>query len=105
MGTYHQLTEYQRYQIYALKKAGQNQQCIAETLRVSPSATPGQRIRSQIAASTHVSPSSRRGVESRFRRDAGSVRGCPVIHIWRSGDTFSASNGFSSGDVRPIRPS
>ena len=37
MGTYHQLTEYQRYQIYALKKAGQNQQRIAETLRVSPS--------------------------------------------------------------------
>ena len=26
MGTYHQLTEYQRYQIYALKKAGHNQQ-------------------------------------------------------------------------------
>ena len=37
MGTYHQLTEYQRYQIYALKKAGQNQQRIAETLGVSPS--------------------------------------------------------------------
>lgn len=37
MGTYHQLTEYQRYQIYALKKAGQDQQRIAETLRVSPS--------------------------------------------------------------------
>ena len=24
MGTYHQLTEYQRYQIYALKKVGHN---------------------------------------------------------------------------------
>ena len=26
MGTYHQLTEHQRYQIYALKKAGHDQQ-------------------------------------------------------------------------------
>ena len=32
MGTYHQLTEYQRYQIYALKKAGHDQQSIAATL-------------------------------------------------------------------------
>ena len=37
MGTYHQLTEHQRYQIYALKKAGHQQQCIAATLDVSPS--------------------------------------------------------------------
>ena len=37
MGTYHQLTEYQRYQIYALKKAGHDQQCIAATVSVSPS--------------------------------------------------------------------
>ena len=37
MGTYHQLTEHQRYQIYALKKAGHDQQCIAATLSVSPS--------------------------------------------------------------------
>ena len=37
MGTYHQLTEYQRYQIYALKKAGHDQRCIAATLEVSPS--------------------------------------------------------------------
>ena len=37
MGTYHQLTEYQRYQIYALKKAGHDQQRIAATLEVSPS--------------------------------------------------------------------
>ena len=37
MGTYHQLTEYQRYQIYALKKAGHDQQCIAATVAVSPS--------------------------------------------------------------------
>ena len=37
MGTYYQLTEHQRYQIYALKKAGHNQQCIAATLAVSPS--------------------------------------------------------------------
>ena len=37
MGTYHQLTEYQRYQIYALKKAGHDQQSIAATLSVSPS--------------------------------------------------------------------
>ena len=37
MGTYHQLTEYQRYQIYALKKAGHNQQRIAATVSVSPS--------------------------------------------------------------------
>ena len=29
MGTYHQLTEYQRYQIYALKKAGHTQQSMA----------------------------------------------------------------------------
>ena len=36
MGTYHQLTAYQRYQIYALKKAGHDQQCIAATLAVSP---------------------------------------------------------------------
>ena len=35
MGTYHQLTEYQRYQIYALKKAGHDQQSIATTLEVS----------------------------------------------------------------------
>jgi len=37
MGTYHQLTEYQRYQIYALKKAGHTQQSMAATLAVSPS--------------------------------------------------------------------
>ena len=37
MGTYHQLTECQRYQIYALKKAGHDQQSIATTLEVSPS--------------------------------------------------------------------
>ena len=37
MGTYHQLTEYQRHQIYALKKAGHDQQCIAAPLAVSPS--------------------------------------------------------------------
>ena len=37
MGTYHQLTEYQRYQIYALKKAGHDQQSIAATVSVSPS--------------------------------------------------------------------
>ena len=36
MGTYHQLTEHQRYQIYALKKAGHDQQSIAATLAVSP---------------------------------------------------------------------
>ena len=37
MGTYHPLTEYQRYQIYALKKAGHDQQSIATTLEVSAS--------------------------------------------------------------------
>ena len=37
MGTYHQLTEHQRYQMYALKKAGHDQQSIAATLAVSPS--------------------------------------------------------------------
>ena len=37
MGTYHQLTEYQRYQMYALKKAGHDQQSIAATVSVSPS--------------------------------------------------------------------
>ena len=37
MRKYSQLTEYQRYQIYALKKAGHTQQTIATTLEVSPS--------------------------------------------------------------------
>ena len=37
MGTYHPLTEHQRYQMYALKKAGQDQRRIAATLAVSPS--------------------------------------------------------------------
>ncbi len=37
MRTYHQLTEHQRYQMYALKKAGHDQQRIAATLEVSPS--------------------------------------------------------------------
>ena len=37
MGSYHQLTEHQRYQIYALKKAGHHQQGIAATVGVSPS--------------------------------------------------------------------
>ena len=37
MGTYHLLTEYQRYQMYALKKAGHDQQRIAATVSVSPS--------------------------------------------------------------------
>ena len=37
MGTYHPLTEYQRYQIYALKKADHDQQSIATTLEVSAS--------------------------------------------------------------------
>ena len=37
MRKYHQLTEYQRYQIYALKKVGHDQQTIAATVAVSPS--------------------------------------------------------------------
>ena len=37
MRKYHQLTAYQRYPIYALKKAGHAQQTIASTLEVSPS--------------------------------------------------------------------
>ena len=37
MGTYHPLTEHQRYQMYALKKAGHDQQRIAATLEMSPS--------------------------------------------------------------------
>ena len=37
MGPYHPLTEHQRYQIYALKKAGHDQQRIAATVGVSPS--------------------------------------------------------------------
>ena len=37
MGSYNQLTEAQRYQIYALKKVGQDQQTIASVLGVSPS--------------------------------------------------------------------
>ncbi len=37
MGKYHQLTEAQRYQIYALKKVGPDQQTIARVLGVSPS--------------------------------------------------------------------
>ena len=37
MVTYHQLPEYQRYQIYALKKADHDQQTIAATLEVSTS--------------------------------------------------------------------
>ena len=44
MGTYHQLTEHQRYQIYALKKAGHDQQRIAATVEVSPS-TIGRELR------------------------------------------------------------
>ena len=34
MRKYHQLTEHQRYQIYALKKVGHNQQTIAATITV-----------------------------------------------------------------------
>ena len=30
MGTYHPLTEHQRYQMYALKKAGHSQQSITQ---------------------------------------------------------------------------
>ena len=37
MRKYYQLTECQRYQIYALKKVGHDQQTIAATLAVSPS--------------------------------------------------------------------
>ena len=37
MGTYHQLTEGQRYQIFALRKAGHDQQGIAALVGVSPS--------------------------------------------------------------------
>ena len=36
MGSCHQLTEYQRYQIFALKKAGHDQPGIAATVGVSP---------------------------------------------------------------------
>ena len=44
MGTYHPLTEYQRYPMYALKKAGHTQQSMAATLAVSPS-TIGRALR------------------------------------------------------------
>ena len=36
MRKYHQLIEHQRYQIYALKKVGHNQQTIAAMVEVSP---------------------------------------------------------------------
>ena len=36
MGTFHPLTKCQRYQIYALKKVGHDQQGIAATVGVSP---------------------------------------------------------------------
>ena len=47
MGTYHQLTEHQRYQIYVLKKAGHTQQRIAATVPVSPSTICRELQRSQ----------------------------------------------------------
>ena len=37
MRKYHQLTEHQRYHIYALKKVGHDQQTITATVEVSPS--------------------------------------------------------------------
>ena len=33
MGTHHPLTDHQRYQVYALKKAGHDQQCIYQHIR------------------------------------------------------------------------
>ena len=66
MGTYHQLTEYQRYQIYALKKAGHDQQCIAATVAVSPSTISRELRRNQGATrlSSRPSPSQSVGASS-----------------------------------------
>ena len=44
MGTYHPLTEYQRYQIYALKKAGHDQQRIAATVSCATYAVCSSRV-------------------------------------------------------------
>ena len=59
MGTYHQLTERQRYQMYALKKAGHTQQHIAATGAVSPSTS----------ALTSARPSSRQKAARRWEID------------------------------------
>ena len=57
MRKYHQLTEHQRYQIYALKKVGHDQQTIAATVEVSP-----RRFRGScavIAANAAIAPAKR----------------------------------------------
>ena len=85
MGTYHQLTEHQRYQIYALKKAGHDQQSIAATVSVSPSTIcrelrrnrgqrgyrPGQAHRKALARRRHKGPATKMtaGVIERIEAD------------------------------------
>ena len=57
MRKYHQLTEHQRYQIYALKKVGHDQQKIAATVEVCP-----RRFRGSctvIAANAAIAPTRR----------------------------------------------
>ena len=86
MGTYHQLTEYQRYQIYALKNAGHDQQCIAAGKTISRELQsqsrergyrPGQAHHKALARRRHKAKATKMtalkrvcvssGVQSRFR--------------------------------------
>ena len=58
MRNYPQLTDHQRYQIYALKKVGHDQQTIAATVEVSPS-TISRESCAVIAANAAIAPARR----------------------------------------------
>ena len=78
MGTYHQLTEYQRYQIYALKKAGHTQQSIAATVSVSPS-TIGRELRRNQGPRGYRPGQAHHKALARRRHKAKATKMTPVV--------------------------
>ena len=82
MGTYHQLTEYQRYPIYALKKAGHNQQSMAATLSVSPSTICRELRRNQGRRGYRPGQAHHKAL-ARRRHKAKATKMTPVVsHHW-----------------------
>ena len=71
MRKYHQLTKHQRYQIYALKKVGHDQQTIAATVEVCPRRFRGSYI--LIATNAAIAPAKRTKQALMRRRQKAKV--------------------------------
>jgi IS30 family transposase len=78
MRKYHQLTEQQRYQIYALKKAEQDQQTIASIIGISPS-TVSREIRRNRGQRGYRAHQAHQKALSRRRDKAQAIKMTPCV--------------------------